>query len=115
VAIAHPATLHLTATVYDGHTSKGVYSSKEKVYEGTTKLGEDSSSCTKKTSSTVRCTGSYKLRRGTILFAGTISNASDTNRLSITGGSGAYKGARGTVLTEYNRTGTRAKETITFR
>jgi hypothetical protein len=115
VAAAHPATLHLTATVYDGHVSKGVYSSKEKVYDGTTKLGEDSSSCSKKTSSTVHCAGSYKLTHGTILFSGTISNSSNTNRLTITGGTGSYKDARGTVLTEYNKAGTKAKETITFK
>jgi hypothetical protein len=115
VAAAHPATLHLTATVYDVHTVKGVSSSKEKVYEGATKLGEDSSSCTKKTSSTVHCTGSYKLSHGTIQFSGTISNSSNTNRLTITGGTGSYRNARGTVLTEYNRLGTMAKETITFK
>ena len=114
VASGHPATLHLTATVYDVHTIKGVYSSKERVYEGTTKVGEDSSSCTKETSSTVHCTGSYKLKHGTILFSGTISDTSDTNRLTITGGTGSYRNARGTVFTEYNRLGTKATETITF-
>jgi hypothetical protein len=114
LAAAHPATLHLTATVYDVHTGEGVYSSKEKVDEGSTKLGEDSSSCSEKTSSTFHCTGSYKLTHGTILFSGAISNKNNTNRLTITGGTGSYKGARGTVLTEYNTAGTRAKETITF-
>ena len=114
VAFAHPAPLHLTATVYGLHSSKGVYSSKEKVFEGSTKLGEDVSNCTKRSPSTVHCTGSYKLTHGTILFSGTISSSSDTNRLKITGGTGSYKNARGTVLTEYNKTGTKAKETITF-
>jgi hypothetical protein len=33
----------------------------------------------------------------------------------MTGGSGAYKSARGTVLTEYNKAGTRAKETLSFK
>jgi hypothetical protein len=114
VAVARPPTLHLTATVYDVHSSKGVVSSKEKVYSGTTKLGEDSSTCTKKTSSTTRCTGSYKLMHGTFTFSGTISSTGDTNRLAVTGGTGSYKGVRGTVLTEYNKAGTKAKETITF-
>jgi hypothetical protein len=107
---AHPATLRLTATVYDVHP----YSSKEKVYEGTTKVGEDSSTCTKRTSSTIHCIGSYKLTNGTILFSGTISNSSNTNRLAITGGTGRYKNVRGAVLTEFNKAGTKAKETITF-
>jgi hypothetical protein len=114
VAAAHPATLHLTATVYDVHTVKDVSSSKERVYEGSMKVGEDSSTCTRKTSSTAHCTGSYRLTDGTIRFSGTISS-SNTNRLTITGGTGSYKGARGTVLTEYNRLGTKAKETITFK
>jgi hypothetical protein len=115
LASAHLATLHLSATVYDGHTSKGVYSSKEKVYEGSKKIGEDSSSCTKRSSSTVHCVGSYRLTHGTISFAGTILNSSDTNRLAIISGTGSYKGARGTVSTEYNKAGTKAKETISFR
>jgi hypothetical protein len=115
VAGAHLATLHLSATVYDGHTSKGVYSSKERVYEGAKKIGEDSSSCTKRSSSTVHCVGSYRFTHGTISFAGTISNSSDTNRLAIISGTGSYRGARGTVSTEYNKAGTKAKETISFR
>jgi hypothetical protein len=114
VAVARPPTLHLTATVYDVHSSKGVVSSKEKVYSGTTKLGEDSSACTKKASSTVHCTGSYRLMHGTFTFAGTISSTGDTNRLAVTGGTGSYKGVRATVLTEYNKAGTKAKETVTF-
>jgi hypothetical protein len=115
LASAHLATLHLSATVYDGHTSKGVYSSREKVDEGSMRIGEDSSSCTKRSSSMVHCVGSYRLTHGTISFAGTISSSSDTNRLAIIGGTGSYKGARGTVSTEYNRAGIKAKETISFR
>jgi hypothetical protein len=32
----------------------------------------------------------------------------------MTGGTGDYKDARGTVLTEYNKAGTKAQETLTF-
>jgi hypothetical protein len=74
-ASARPATLHLNATVYDVHASKGVYSSTETVHEGTEKLGEDSSSCTKPTSATYHRTGSYKLMDGTMSFSGTISSS----------------------------------------
>ena len=63
----------------------------------------------------MHCTGSYRLAHGTIEFAGVISSSSNTNRLAITGGTGSYRSARGTVLTEYNRAGTKAKETIFFR
>jgi hypothetical protein len=113
-AWATPPTLHLTAVVYDAHTSGHVFSSKERLFQGTTKVGEDSSRCTETSSTATRCVGSYTLKHGTIQFSGTISNASDTNRLKITGGTGTYKGAHGTVLTEYNKAGTKAKETLTF-
>lgn len=116
VASAVPATLHLNAVVYDVHTSKGeVVSSKEKLSQGSTAVGEDSSRCTPASKTTVRCVGSYTLTHGTLQFSGTIPRSGETNRLSITGGSGAYKNARGTVLTEYNKPGTKAKETITFK
>ena len=115
VAWATPPTLHLNAIVYDTHTSMGSFSSKEKLYQGTTKVGEDRSRCTETSKTAVHCVGSYTLKHGTIQFSGTISNASDTNRLTITGGTGTYKGVRGTVLTEYNNAGTKAKETLTFK
>jgi hypothetical protein len=114
-ASAKPATLHLTAIVYDVHDSNGVFSSKEKLSEGTTHVGEDSSRCTKASKGTLHCVGSYELTHGTLQFSGTIPAAENTNRLAITGGTGVYKGVRGTVLTEYNKPGTRAKETITFK
>jgi hypothetical protein len=116
VAVAAPSTLHLNAVVYDVHTGNGeVVSSKEKLTQGTTPVGEDSSRCTPASKTTVRCTGSYTLKHGTLQFSGTISRSGATNHLSVTGGTGSYKNARGTVVTEYNRAGTKAKETITFK
>src|ERR1700759_3841135 len=113
-ASAAPSTLHLNAIVYDVHTSKGgVVSSKEKLTQGTTAIGEDSSTCTPASKTTVRCVGSYKLTHGTLQISGTIPRAGDVNHLAVTGGTGSYKGARGTVVTEYNKAGTKAKETIT--
>jgi len=114
-AWATPPALHLNAIVYDTHTSMHVFSSKEKLFQGTTKVGEDSSRCTETSKTATHCVGSYTLKHGTIQFSGTISNASDTNRLTITAGTGTYKGVRGTVLTEYNKAGTKAEETLTFK
>jgi len=112
---AAPAALHLTAYVYDTHSAKGVFSSREKVYQGSRKVGEDYSRCTEASNRrSTHCVGGYTLSHGTIDFSGTISTTSDTNRLSMTGGTGSYKDARGTVLTEYNKAGTKALETITF-
>ena len=115
-AFAAPPTLHLNAVVYDVHTGKGeVVSSKEKLTQGSTPAGEDSSRCTPASRTTVRCVGSYTLKRGTLQFSGTISRSGGSNRLNVTGGTGSYENARGTVVTEYNRAGTKAKETITFK
>jgi hypothetical protein len=115
VSQAAPASLHLTAYVYDAHASGGAFSSREKLFEGSRKVGEDYSRCTEVSARSTRCVGSYTLSQGTIQFSGTISTAGDTNRLSITGGTGSYKDVRGTVLTEYNRSGTKAQETLTFK
>jgi hypothetical protein len=115
VAGASLPTLHLSAVVYDVHTSAGgTVSSHEKLSQGTKHVGEDLSSCVPNSEKTVHCTGSYKLSQGTFSIAGTISKTGTTNRLQITGGTGPYKHAHGTVVTEYNRAGTRAKETISF-
>jgi hypothetical protein len=114
-ARALPA-LHLTAFVYDVRsTPDGTVSSREELTEGRDRVGEDFSRCVPNSRRTVRCAGSYTLTQGTIRFAGTISNTGNKNRLMITGGTGRYKHARGSILTEYNRSGTGAKETITFR
>jgi hypothetical protein len=115
VALATTRTLHLTAVVYEHSSKGGVYASKEKVFEGATRVGEDSSRCTAISHSQTRCVGSYTLKQGNITFSGTITIGDNTNRLAIVGGTGAYKDARGTVLTEYNSAGNRAKETLTFK
>jgi len=116
-ASAVPATLHLSAAVYDVHESKGgVIYSEEVVSQGTKPVGEDSSRCTPTSNGAFHCVGSYDLTHGTLRFAGMIPNSGgDKNRLTVTGGTGAYKGARGMVTTEYNKAGDKAKETITFR
>jgi hypothetical protein len=114
LAGALPATIHLTATVHAGRCTGGVCPSRETVFEGTTRVGEDSSRCTQISKIQFHCVGSYALRRGTITFAGT-TGISNSNRLAISGGTGAYRGVRGTVLTEFNKAGTKAKETLTFR
>jgi hypothetical protein len=112
---ATPSTLHLNAFVYDAHWSKGrVFASKERLFQAGKLVGEDFSSCT--TSKTIaRCVGEYKLRRGTLRISGAVPASSNNNRLRLKGLTGIYEGARGTVLTEYNKAGTQATETLTFR
>jgi hypothetical protein len=107
--------LHLTAVVVSKHwTSSGVYESTEKVSEDGKAIGQDTSRCVPASNHQTRCTGQYTLTHGTIDFGGTIPSGTNTNRLKIARGSGRYKQAQGTVLTEYNRAGTKAHETISF-
>ncbi len=91
-------------------------SSREKLFQGATRVGEDFSRCTPTTASKTayRCVGSYTLARGTIQFSGTIGAEVNPNRLRFVGGTGAYKDARGAVIADYNEAGTKAKETLTF-
>ena len=55
-----------------------------------------------------QCNGSYVLRRGTLAVSaiGPVAGAS-TLRIAVTGGTGAYAGARGTVVSHRGRSGSR--------
>jgi len=108
-------TMHLSATVYNvSETLDGVVSSHEALQHADRPAGQDFSTCEPRSTGTVHCTGKYALADGTITFAGTIPNPSRSNTLTITGGTGRYRNAEGTVLTEYNARGTHAEETITL-
>jgi hypothetical protein len=70
------------------------------VYLGSTRAGSD-------------CSAVVGLRGGTLQTAGVLSHTSVTSNWAITGGTGAYAGARGTVrLTQ--RSATRTAATITL-
>jgi hypothetical protein len=90
----------LTETVYDA--------------AGTTRVGTLSASCTfaratrNPERATTLCHGVYRLRDGDIVAAGLLSGS--TSRIAITGGTGAYAGARGVLTTTETRTG--STETI---
>ena len=51
--------------------------------------------------------GTFKLGDGQIVAAGTIDDPGRTDTLAIVGGSGAYTGARGTLVTTETRRSTR--------
>jgi hypothetical protein len=106
--------LHLSATVYNvNQTLDHVITSHESLTQGRRHVGQDFSRCTPE-GAAAHCTGKYALGSATITFAGTVPLEGRTNRLAITGGSGRYRHAEGTILTEYNANGTHAKETLTF-
>jgi hypothetical protein len=106
--------LHLAATVYDIRETSGFVSSHESVSERGRHVGDDFSACVPEPKETAHCTGKYALQGGTIRFAGTIALPSLSQTLTITGGTGRYRGAEGGVLTEYSVDRSHAKETITF-
>lgn len=108
-------TMHLSATVYNvTETLKGVVSSHEALRRAGRPAGQDFSTCEPRATATAHCIGEYALADGTITFAGTIPSPSRSNTLTITGGTGRYRNAEGTILTAYNGRGTHAQETITF-
>src|SRR5262249_24749589 len=107
--------LHLAATVYDvNETLDAVVTSHESLSAHGKPIGQDFSRCQREPHEVGHCTGKYALAHGTIRFAGTIPIPSHSNTLTITGGTGRYHGAEGTVLTEYAADGRHAKETITL-
>jgi len=112
VASATVVTLHLNAVVFGVHEGKGVFLSRERVSDGKGLVGEDSTRCVSISRSKIRCHGIYTLPQGTIRFSGTQPRFTDSNLLAITGGTGAYAGAHGIVLTQFNRSGSRAKELL---
>ena len=107
--------LHLAATVYNvTETLDGTVSSHESLSAGGRHRGQDFSTCVPEPGPTIfHCTGKYTLPGGTLRFAGTIAKGAAT-RLTILGGSGRYRRAEGTVLTEYDARGGHARETITL-
>jgi hypothetical protein len=107
--------LKLAATVYNvNETLDHVITSHESVSHAGRLVGQDFSRCEPTTTGAAGCTGKYALTDGTITFAGTVLSEGRSNRLAITGGTGRYRHAEGTILTEYSANGTRANETITF-
>ena len=107
--------LHLAATIYDvNETLEGVVSSHEALKLAGRPVGQDFSSCTPDLpATTAHCTGKYHLRGGTIAFSGTVATEGRTRTLTITGGTGRYRGAEGSVVTEY-LSRSHARETITL-
>jgi hypothetical protein len=112
-AEAHPGPLHFNAVIHKPGRQGKVLTSKETLYESGKVVGQDVSRCTETPSSRLQCRGTYTLHNGTIRFAGTIGFGN--NRIPITGGTGTYRGAHGTVSTIFNKTETRATETLMFR
>lgn len=107
---------HLSARVYDvNETLEGVVSSHESLRAAGRRVGQDFSTCVPiQEEISAHCTGKYVLPGGTIRFAGTVGVQRLKQTLTILGGTGRYRDAEGTILTEYAKHAHRASETITL-
>jgi hypothetical protein len=60
-------------------------------------VGHDAISCLVKSPGVGTCKATFTLTNGTITVAGLVHETTATSKLPVTGGSGRYKGARGTL------------------
>ena len=83
-------------------------------YDGTTKIGHSTTTCTTRTSPP-QCTSAITLAAGIVNAHWTV-NRSATHHGSIAGGTGSYAGATGTItITLLNQAATKAKVTLHLR
>ncbi len=114
-AAAAPTPLQLSVVVaYRQARPNGSYELRELVYGGARQIGEGSVRCSRPLGGRRLCSGSVTLEEGLIDFAGSIYGSGATTRFAITGGGGRYRRTRGTVVSVFSRSGTRAAETIDF-
>ena len=83
----------------------------------THRLGVSSAQCIatrpgKIANATFTCSGTFALKDGTIAVAGLERGEPTVQLLAVTGGTGAYDGARGTIVTRTLKSG--AEDTITL-
>jgi hypothetical protein len=93
-------SLDLRAMVTSEHQTASGYTLRENLYEGAARVGTSSGICletrsakTEPTSATCRVT--LRLSSGTIVIAFKIQFATSSGTLSVVGGTGTYKAARG--------------------
>lgn len=108
--------LHLAATIHGvKETPLGETTSHETLRQAGRPAGRGFSACRPLNQGhTARCVGTYHLHGGTLAFAGAVAVGARAQTLTITGGTGRYRDAEGSVLTEYDRNGTHARETISI-
>ncbi|HXD55504.1 MAG TPA: hypothetical protein VN618_12165 [Solirubrobacteraceae bacterium] len=107
-------TLHLAATIYGvDETLLGKVTSHEALRRAGKPAGQVFSACEPlEEGQTAHCTARYRLRGGTLSLAGAVAVGDRTQTLTITGGTGRYRGAEGSLLSERDRSGTHARETL---
>jgi hypothetical protein len=104
----------------DPHASIGdILAFSNPIFDGsrTHRLGVSSAQCIatragRIASATYTCSGTFALNDGTIAVAALQRGEPTTQQLAVTGGTGAYNGARGTIVARMLKSGT--EDTITL-
>jgi allene oxide cyclase len=104
----------------DPHASIGdILAFRNPIFDGSRKhrLGVSSAQCIatragRIASATYTCSGTFAVNDGTIAVAALQRGEPTTQQLAVTGGTGAYNGARGTIVARMLKSGT--EDTITL-
>jgi hypothetical protein len=87
---------------------------RETLASGKKVVGHDQVTCKQATKASLRCVATFTVSKGVIRVAGSVFYAKAANTLAITGGSGSYTAAKGT-LTLRDLTSKTTAESFTFR
>ncbi len=112
-AAASPAPIRAIAT-QTSSTQKGKHQTlTEALRAGGEVIGHDRIACLTLTQASMKCTAVFTLPKGQVKVAGTVHFDKPMSKLAITGGTGAYAGATGTLALRFGA-GNKTTETFTF-
>ena len=114
VASAKPATF--TAQAYqtsDSHSGNTQHFTETLKANGAV-IGTDKIACVLTSASAAKCTAVFTFAKGTVMVAGLLKQNQPSTTMTITGGTGAYKGAKGSMALHF-LSGTKSTETFTFK
>jgi lipopolysaccharide export system protein LptA len=112
-ASSSATTISAVAMQQTSKTSGKKLTFTESLTSGVKVIGHDRVTCISNGSTSATCTALFTLARGTISVAGKVSFTAPSSTLRITGGTGAYKGKKGTL--RLTPAGTRSLEVFTIR
>jgi hypothetical protein len=111
-ALATPKSFTDVGTIsYEDGTAQNHYI-EENLTSGGRKIGHDLLHCTMISAEADHCSATFTFSGGTVAVSGTDRNQTN-NQLRIVGGTGAYRGAKGT-LSLHAESGQRTVQTFAF-
>lgn len=115
LAAGAPSTISYVSVVKSYQQSKTDYRSVGDLYQGERQIGQANYSCAL-SATQGKCTGRATLPKGTLALRYVYVFASPAGPVTITGGTGAYAGARGTgTYTPLNPLDSRTRITLHIR